>query len=137
MPRRGCSGGLGAGGASSDGSAAGAAGGAGSGGGAAGANHHEKDKGHLSSVLKTIHILNANNFSDYLQSLRDAQFHWHWPPRLIGINQTAMAPWNFDETADTGEMKLMRRDAYTALKIQIDPALKHVLTGVEPGDVKK
>jgi hypothetical protein len=135
MPTRRSSTPSGRGGGSSGGVPGPVGGGVGGGGGGAGAAREPKSR--LSDILKTILVLDMENFSTYLQSLRDAQYHWNWDPDLIDLDQQDAVAWNGQEDKDSEDQKQHRREAFTALKTQITGSLSHIRTGVASGDVKQ
>ena len=80
--------------------------------------------------------LKPTNWHEYLNALTLCIYHAGWSEHLIDIDQQDPTPWDRDESRDTREEKMHRRDAYAVVYTQIDEVLTHLREGVKHGDVK-
>ena len=77
--------------------------------------------------------LTANNYHEWKQSLDDLNYFAQWDDSVLDLQDKINTPWDgIEESSDT--IAKQRRMAYAVLRMKLHPDLRHLLTGLRPGD---
>jgi hypothetical protein len=90
----------------------------------------------LSDYLKQISILTGSkNFYTWNEELVNLEYYADWPPELLDIAQNEEEDW--DPADDESKLeKSQRRQAFSVLRLTMAAHLKHLRTGITPGDCR-
>ena len=71
----------------------------------------------------------------FKQALLDLQYYADWDEHVIDIKRERDSDWDGEEEADEGYAEA-RRLAYAAIKAKLGDNVRHLSTGMRPGDAR-
>ena len=87
----------------------------------------------LNEYAMQLPTLTANNYHEWKQSLDDLNYFAQWDDSVLDLQDKIETPWDgAEESSDT--IAKQRRMAYAVLRMKLHPDLRHLLTGLRPGD---
>ena len=79
--------------------------------------------------------LTTENFVDFKDAFKDLIYYAEWEADVVDLQQESADIWDGAEEADE-DTKKARRLAYALLRMKLNGSLRHLVTGIRPGDAK-
>jgi hypothetical protein len=84
---------------------------------------------------KQLPTLTLDNFVEFKSALENLAYFAEWHERTLDLKLNIDDPWDGTEEADKKRQKT-RKLAYAILRLKMGTQLRHLLTGVTPGDAR-
>ena len=98
-------------------------------------NYQSSEDKKLLPYTKQLPTLTTENFVEFKNALENLQYYAGWDEKTLDLKLTIPAPWDGREEADK-KVQSHRRLSYAVLRMKVASPLRHLLTGITPGDVR-